>query len=73
MGMSGAEDRADLLVIEVDVLISGAGPAGASLAWFLASHDKFKSLFSGYKAKRIHMVGYVWIGGNGIRRRGSTG
>lgn len=29
-------------VIDVDVLISGAGPAGASLACFLASHGRFK-------------------------------
>ena len=50
MGKSEAEDRADLLVIEVGVLVSGAGPAGASLACFLASHGKFKSLFSGYKS-----------------------
>ena len=40
MGKSEAEDRADLPVIDVDVLISGAGPAGASLACFLASHGK---------------------------------
>lgn len=29
MGKSEAEDRAEWLVIEVDVLISGAGPVGA--------------------------------------------
>ena len=50
MEKSEAGDRADVLVIEVDVLISGAGPAGASLACFLASHGTFESLFSGYKS-----------------------
>ena len=31
-------------VIDVDVLISGAGPAGASLACFLAFHGRFNLL-----------------------------
>ena len=33
-------DGTGLPVIDVDVLISGNGPAGGSLACFLASHGK---------------------------------
>ena len=43
------KDRAGLPVIDVDVLISGAGPAGESLGCFLASLDEFKSSLTGYK------------------------
>ena len=40
MGSLEVGSYAALPIVDVDVLISGAGPAGASLACFLASHGK---------------------------------
>ena len=40
MGSLAAKTH-DSLVIETDVLICGTGPAGASLACFLASHGRY--------------------------------
>lgn len=39
MEVSTAEDRSQ--IIDTDLLIVGTGPAGASLACFLASHGKY--------------------------------
>ena len=55
MGSLAAE-RHDSLVIETDVLICGTGPAGASLACFLASYGR---LF------RTGLVGEFWTAVDG--------
>jgi NADPH-dependent 2,4-dienoyl-CoA reductase/sulfur reductase-like enzyme len=41
-------DNVPLPLIETDLLIVGAGPAGASLACFLASHGRSQKQVSGY-------------------------
>ena len=39
--LSGAATPSDSNIVETDLLVVGAGPAGAGLACFLASHGTF--------------------------------
>lgn len=58
------DNQTGLPVIEVDVLISGAGPAGASLGCFLASHGKSKSIcrMSMMRTASLNVVSWVESG-----------